>query len=241
MNNPAAGPALAQAETETKAQPETDRAARYKRARQDWDERFSFHAQAAQKWRRLGLGGVMVGLFGIGYGLWVDGQSEFKPFIVKVDELGQSETIRNVETISEWPKQMVKRDLSDFVNWTRSVPADREVMVSNFRRVFTFLTAGDPAETMVKEIGRSPTLSPFRIAETRTRSVEIISVNFVGGSSWLVEWRETTRARGNGKVLEISKYKGTYVLQKAKRLSEEIITYNPLGMRVEHFDIQKLN
>ena len=234
-------------ERETKAmsaatpRDERDWDARYRRARRDWDERFGFHAEYAKLWRMLGIAGAVFGLCGIGYGLWMDGQNGFKPFIVKVDELGQSETIRDIETISDWPPLMVKRDLSDWVIWVRSVPADREVLVSNFRRVFAFTIPGDPADTMIKEIGRSQTLSPFRIAETNTRSVEVVSVNFVGGNSWLVEWRETTRLRGNGKITEIGRYKGTYVLKQAALLSEEVITVNPLGMKVEHFDIQKLN
>jgi type IV secretory pathway TrbF-like protein len=243
MNDMVAGQDMGQAAVTAPqaAVTEIEPDARYRRARRAWDERFAFHAQSAQQWRMLGLAGVVFGMFGIGYGLWVDGLAEYKPFPVLIDDLGRTEAVLDVATVSEWPPAVIKREMSDFVSNLRSVPADKEVLVKNMRRVLAFTTSGDPADTMIKEMGRSKTLSPFRIAESHTRSVEIINVNFVGGNSWLVEWRETTRNRSNGKISGIGRYKGTYVLKPAARLSPEIITVNPLGVTVEHFDIQKLN
>ena len=213
---------------------------RYAQARRDWDERFAFHAQQAKRWQKMALAMLAVAICAIGFAVWAAVRSEYVPFIVAVDDLGRAEAVSAPIAVGDWPPAVVKRDLADFVLNFRGVPGDEAVLKANLRRMLHYMTQGDPADTAVREIGRSPTLSPFVLIKTQTIAVEIASVNFIGGNSWLVEWRETRRARGTGRILSVARFNGTFVLKRAARLSPEIITVNPLGIMVEHFDIQKL-
>ena len=215
--------------------------ARYRRARQDWDERFAGHAQAARQWRMTALCAGVLGMIGVGFGVWASVMSERVPYFILVDELGRTEVASEVVTYRDWPVGVVKRDLSDFVRLWRSIPGDTEVLTSNMRRAMTYTVDGDPADTMMKEIGLSKKTSPFVLAQTRTNKVEILSVLKVGGNSWQVEWRETARNHGNGNILGVNRFRGTFVLKRAAKMAPELISVNPLGIIVEHFDIQKLD
>ncbi len=213
---------------------------RYAQARRDWDERFAFHARQAERWRMMAVVTLAIAICAIGFAVWAAVKTEYVPYIVAVDALGRAEAAKAPVTVGDWPVPVVKREIADFVLNFRAIPGDEAVLRSNLRRMLHYMTQGDPADTAMREIGRSPTLSPFVLAKTLTIAVEIVAVNFVGGNSWLVEWRETRRARGTGRILSVARFNGTFVLKRAAKLSPEIITVNPLGIMVAHFDIQKL-
>ncbi|WP_298937206.1 VirB8/TrbF family protein [uncultured Ruegeria sp.] len=223
-------------EKETRAAPDPD--AGYRRARQDWDERFAGHAQAARQWRMMAVFNGVLMTIGVGFGVWASAMSKHVPYIVAYDALGRAVATTEAKTVSDWPAPVVKRELGDFVSRWRSVPADIAVLRADLNRMFSYTVAGSAASQRIKLQGRAN--SPFETIKTRTNAVEIITVLHERGSTWQVEWRETTRARSTGKTLGIGHYKGSFVLERAAELSPELISVNPLGIIVDHFDIQKL-
>lgn len=217
-----------------------DQDTRYRRARREWDERFSYHAQSARHWRLVALVALIGMIICAGYAVWAGVMSRHKPYLVMVDELGRATAATEVRTEEDWPPKVIKRELLDFVSNFRSVPGDEYVLRANMRKVLKYTAPGLPADKMIRDIGLNKTIGPFTVFKTRTVSVEVISVNYVSGMSWLVEWRETTRNRNTGAISGVGRFKGTFVLQRAAELSPEVITDNPLGVIVEYFDIQKL-
>lgn len=211
----------------------------YITAQNEWDERFAFHAGQARRWFYVSMGTLGFAAVALGFGIWAAVKTEYVPYIVAVDKLGQAAVAASPQFISDWPTSVVKREVADFVSNWRSVPSDVVVLNNNLRRMFYFLQSGDPANTKIKERNANPETAHHRMRETKTVEVDVVSVNFVGGNSWLVEWRETTRQRSTGSILQIAIYKGTFVLKPALDISPEILTKNPLAMIVEDFDVQQ--
>jgi type IV secretory pathway TrbF-like protein len=212
----------------------------YDAAQREWDERFAFHARNAKRWFIACISSFAFATIGIGFGIWASVKSEYVPYIVMVDDLGRAEKAPSPRTTSEWPDAVIKREVSDFVNLARSIPGDSVVLENNLRRMFYFLQSGDPADQKIRESGRNPETAPLVLAERITKEVDVATVNFIGGTSWLVEWRETTRQKSSGNVVQVARFKGTYILKRASKISPEIMNDNPLGVIIKDYDIQNL-
>ncbi|MCY3875431.1 MAG: VirB8/TrbF family protein [Rhodobacteraceae bacterium] len=212
----------------------------YMVAQREWDERFAFHAATAQRFFRLGLAGMVMGAVGLGFGIWAASQSEYVPYLVKVDDLGRAEALAQPTTISEWPTAVVKRELQRFIERARSIPADRAVLERNLWRLYRFMRTDSPAFRILSEAFQANGTNPMIRWNQETVFVRVTSVSYSGGSSWRVEWSERTSARLTGENLSEKRYVGILVLGDPVSVSREALEANPLGLMVNHIDIQRV-
>ena len=157
-------------------------------AQREWDERFAFHAATAQRFFWMGLAGLLVGGVGLGFGIWAASQSEYVPYLVRVDDLGRAEALPQPATIEEWPTSVVKRELQTFVERARSIPADRAILERNLHRLYRFMPASSPAYHRLTEAYGAAETNPVARWDRETVAITVTSVTYAGGSSWRVEW-----------------------------------------------------
>ena len=209
-------------------------------AQREWDERFAFHAATAQRFFWMGLAGLLMGGVGLGFGIWAASQSEYVPYLVRVDDLGRAEALPQPATLEEWPTSVVKRELQTFVERARSIPADREILERNLHRLYRFMPTTSPAYHRLTEAYEAAETNPIARWDRETVTITVTSVTYAGGSSWRVEWDERVSARESGEVLTEERYIAVLVLGPQARVGREELEANPLGLMVENIDIQKV-
>lgn len=212
----------------------------YISAQREWDERFAFHATNAQRFFWLAIAGTLVGAVGLGFGIWAASQSEYVPYLVKVDDLGRAESLPQPRTIGEWPTNVMKRELQRFIERGRSIPADLAVLERNLRRLYGFLPTDSQAYRVLSDAYQSEETNPVVRWDRETVFVHVTSVSFAGGKSWRVEWTETVSDRNTGEFLSEDRFVGILVLGQQASAGREALVVNPLGLMIENIDIQRV-
>ena len=212
----------------------------YLAAQREWDERFAFHATNAQRFFWLAIAGTLVGAVGLGFGIWAASQSEYVPYLVKVDDLGRAESLPQPRTIGEWPTNVVKRELQRFIERGRSIPADLAILERNLRRLYRFLPTDSQAYRVLSDTYQSEETNPVVRWDRETVFVHVTSVSFAGGKSWRVEWTETVNDRNSGEFLSEDRFVGVLVLGQQATIGREALEVNPLGLMIENIDIQRV-
>ena len=182
-----------------------------------------------EHWRRAAMAALLVAAVSVGFGVWAAVRTEYVPYLVMVDELNRPAAALAPREITEWPDQVVKQQLATFLRDWRSVSTDRTAMEGSLQRIQYFLEPNSAANRKVIAWARDPETSPFRLAETRTADVEVVAVNFLRGRSWLAEWTETRRNRGNGRIASVRRFQGTFVLGRRAVRDDSVLLQNPAG------------
>ena len=151
-------------------------------AQREWDERFAFHAATARRFFWFGLAALVMGATGLGFGIWAASQSEYVPYLVKVDDLGRAEALPQPATLDEWPTIVIKRELQTFIERARSIPADREILERNLHRLYRFLSTDSPAYRILTDFYQDAATNPIVRWAQETAVVTVTSVTYAGGS-----------------------------------------------------------
>ncbi len=210
------------------------------RARTAWEDRLGGLAVERDRWFRAFLCMAVLAAVTVCFGIWAAVRSEYVPYIVAVDELGQTAPILAPKEIRDWPDAAVRHELAAFLRDWRSVSTDTAVMRGRLRRIQHFLERDSTADSKIVEWATDPATSPFRTAERQTVAVAVASVVHVGGRSWLAEWTETRRSRSVGTVDDTRRFQGTFVLGQRRIADQPVLMQNPMGMVVENFDIVRV-
>lgn len=212
----------------------------YLAARAEWDDRFAGQRKTVRVLTGITFLALVIGLSGLGYGIYTGGRTQFIPHVVQVDTLGRVEVAPPPERVDDWPRHVIKRELDLFFERMRSVSPDLTVIGRNHRAVEKFLPAGAPSVTKLRRYFQDPRNNPVKRAETETVGVEVISVNFVSGTTWRVEWVETLFARASGREIGTQRYVATTQIVFRLPRSRKLLKDNPLGLFILDFDIQEI-
>ena len=213
----------------------------YARAQAAWEDRHGALKAERERWFRVALALAGVAAVTTALAVWAAVRAEYVPHIVAVDEFGQSVPVIAPRAITDWPDHAVRREIADFIRDWRSVSTDRDVMRGRLRRIQFFLDENSAADRKIIAWARAPDTNPFKRSEAGTVDLEIHNVNFLGGSSWIAEWTETTRNRGNGLVTLTERYKATVSLGRRRISDEALLVHNPFGMMIEDIDVVRLS
>ena len=191
------------------------------------------------RWFRIAILMSLVATVCAGFGIWAAVRSEYIPYIVAVDDLGRVQPVQAPKVIENWPDAAVRRELADLVSDWRSITSDPVVLRQRYRRLQYFLEENSAADRKVRQWAIET--RPLTRAETDTVDVAVTSVNFVGGSTWLVEWTENRRPRATGQIDETTRWRGSFVLRKRRITDPAWLTNNPFGMIIEDIDARRLD
>ena len=192
-----------------------------------------------ERWFRVAILMSLVATVCAGFGIWAAVRSEYVPYIVAVDDLGRVQPVQAPKVIENWPDAAVRRELADLVRDWRSITSDPVVLRQRYRRLQYFLEENSAADHKVRQWAIET--RPLTRAETDTVDVAVTSVNFVGGSTWLVEWTENRRSRATGQIDETTRWRGSFVLRKRRITDPAWLTNNPFGMIIEDIDARRLD
>ena len=191
------------------------------------------------RWFRLALVMTFIAAAAAGFGIWAAVRSEYIPYIVAVDDLGEVQPVQNIRVISSWPDAAVRRELADLVRDWRTITSDEVILRQHYRRLQYFLEQNSAADRKVRAWAQAA--EPLKTAASTTVEVTVTSVNFAGGRTWLVEWSEIRRNRATGQVKATSRWRGSFVLGQRRITDPAWLTWNPFGMVIEDIDARRLD
>lgn len=202
----------------------------YHRAKNVWNERYQNLVRARWNWQIIAFGELFViAMFAMAL-VWHSTQSKVVPYIVRVDDAGQSLVIGAAEGTTIQDQRVIGWQLQSFVREVRQVTADRTAQKALLDHAYV-QTVG-AAVPFLNEYFRAEATNPF----VRNRSSIVMpavknTLRLGDSNSWQVEWVETVRSL-EGKLAEEQTWIGQFDVEIAPPSTPEEIIANPLGFKV---------
>lgn len=204
----------------------------YLAARLEWNERYHGFVRAKRNWQVIALVALVVNaMLGLGI-LWQASQSRVTPYVVEVDELGQTLVIGPAEKARNTDPRLVRYQLAELIRKVRSIvgdgAAEKQLLDSAYAH------ASGAATRFLNDHYKEH--NPFLRMQERTVSVEVTSVlPLPASNSWQLQWTETHRGL-DGAVLARERWQALLAVEIRPGNTPEQIEQNPLGLYVT--DIQ---
>jgi len=212
----------------------------YLAARQEWDDRFAGQRKTVRVLTGITFAALVLAGLGMGYGIYTGARTQYIPHLVMVDELGRVDVAPPPARVQNWPPIVIRRELELFFERLRTVSPDPNVIGENHRAFEKYLPAGSAAATKLRAFFQEPQNNPIERARTETVAMDVISVIFVAGSTWRVEWRETTFSATSGKQTGTKRFVATAQIEFRTPTSGTLLRVNPLGLFIRDLDIQEI-
>jgi type IV secretion system protein VirB5 len=199
----------------------------YHEARGIWNERYLSLVRARWNWQIISLVLAVSHLVVALALVWHSAQSKVVPYIVRVEEAGQSLVIGPATASSVADPKIIGFQLQAYVRDARQVTADGAAQKNLLERVYR-QTAG-PAIGFLNDHFRAA--DPFLAARSRIVMPNVRNTLQLSERTWQVEWVETHRTL-EGKLAGEETWVGQFeVVVEPPSAAEELIV-NPLGFKV---------
>lgn len=209
-------------------------------ARQEYNDRYG--SLERSKRNALMIAGVAITLAigGVIFGAYQATARKYIPYVIAVDDLNNRALAPAPVKVEDWPKGLVRREVSQFFKSLRGVTPDSNVQFERIFDVYAFLGQGGLAHQKVTAYFKDPATDPKVRAEIETVAVDIETVTIQSANTWNVEWREEVYERASGKRKSVKRYRGSVVLTKTTDVNQDLLRRNPLGLVLIDIDYQEV-
>jgi type IV secretion system protein VirB5 len=130
------------------------------------------------------------------------------------------------------PEAAVVFQIRKFISNLRSVSTDRDVVYQNITDCYAMITASyEPVLTRQLRAN-----SPFDLVGKIRRSVAVESVIHVTGSSYQIDWTETSADSSGSRGRKMR----AIITIKILPATDETIKQNPLGIYIDNYEMTEL-
>jgi type IV secretion system protein VirB5 len=192
---------------------------------------------AEMRWWRLIIGGGILALFAasLGFFIYAVRMQKTVPVLINVMPNGEAQFLGEVRQPGQIavPEAAIQFQIRRFITNLRSVSTDSQVLYNNIEDCYAMVTSSyEPAMTrFLREA------SPFALVGKTRRTVEIESAIKITGSSYQIDWAETSvdssQARKPTRMRAI-------VTVKLLPATDETVKKNPLGIYIDNCEMTQL-
>ncbi|MQA21658.1 conjugal transfer protein TrbF [Rugamonas rivuli] len=215
----------------------------YLSARRTWNDHVGGVVASRRNWQLLAILSLLVALASVGGIIHIGSQSKFVPYVVEVDKLGQPVAVAPAQQSPALNDRVVRAAVASFVSDSRMVTPDIALQRKAVFRLYSMLSAHDPATAKTNEwLNGTEESSPFKRAGNETVSIEIASVLPQTADTWQVDWIETARDRQGtlkGKPFRMRALLTVYISPTTPQTTEEQLRNNPLSIYVRDYSWSK--
>jgi type IV secretory pathway TrbF-like protein len=204
----------------------------YLAARREWNERYGSYVAQANAWRIAAMASLAIAVLAVGGVVWLGGQNQLVPYVVKVDKLGASVAVDRADRAQRPDRAVITAQLARWIVNVRSVYIDAAAQRVFVTDGYAMINSRGEAFGAMNEHMRAH--DPFQRAKTETVTVEVQSVLLLAGDSWRIEWREEIKLREAGSALS-QHYQATVTIGFNPPTDEATIRANPMGIYVNSF------
>lgn len=166
-------------------------------------------------------------------------RSQYIPFIVNVDKLGQTHSIGPLQQNPQIEERVLKATIHNFIEKTRLVTADTYLQRNAILQVFAHLQKGTPALTKIlRWFDETSETNPFKRATKELVSVQINSILALSENSWQVSWTENTNDHNGNTIalpLQMRAIVSIEIVPPNNNTTEQQLYLNPLGIFIKDF------
>lgn len=204
----------------------------HKRGEALWLERYGTYVTQAYAWRLTALLALASTIISTGGVVWISGKSQFVPYVVQVDKLGDALAVTRADEARPIEPIVVRAQLARWLAAVRTVYADATAQRKLVDEAYAMINQRSQAFDMLNDHMRAH--DPFQRARSETASVEIQSILPLTRETWRMEWREETLGR-DGKSRQSQTYQATVSVTISPPLDEAAIRSNPMGVYIDAY------
>jgi type IV secretion system protein VirB5 len=171
-------------------------------------------------------------------------RSQFIPYIVEVDKLGQVAAIQSASAIDETNlPNVIKAMLASFIARARMVTPDQMLQAKAVREVYAHLISSDPATGKMNDwFNGTKDSTPFAKSEKILVNAEITAILPQSAETWQIDWTENTVTRKGEPVSSVTMRAlvTVYLVPPTRATTEAEIQKNPIGLYVKDFNWSKV-
>ena len=183
-------------------------------------------------WRICTVLAMLIAFAAVGGVVYLGSQTKIRPVLVVLDEDHQPVGIYEPgPALAPEDERVTKATLAQFVRTWREVSIDPVYQRRKVNQLNRYINRGSPAFEKIKDYILSPTNNPLHRGTTETVSVRITNVLPVSGSTWQIDWQETTTQRQSGQSVS-QRYQATITFTFLDAVPPEILLTNPTGLLV---------
>jgi type IV secretory pathway TrbF-like protein len=215
----------------------------YLDARRVWNSHVDKAFSSLHVWQLIAVACLLIALASVGGLIYIGSQAKFVPYVIEVDKLGEAVAVGPAKIAGNADPRVVRASLASFISSARLVTPDQDLQRKAIFAVYGLLHTKDPATQKMNEyLNGTPDTSPFSRAARMTVNTEISTVLAITGSTWEVDWQETTRDRDGGLIGKPVSMRATleiYIESPGTNSTQAEIQRNPIGIFIRNFDWQQ--
>jgi type IV secretion system protein VirB5 len=190
----------------------------------------------SKRWRLTAFGVLLFGAASTALLYYALNMQKTVPVLINVMPSGETRyvgEVRQGQAAPAVPDSAVVWEIREFITMLRSVPADPQVLYDNIDTCYQFVTAAyEPAMTAALRAA-----SPFDLVGKLRRAVEIETVIKITGSSYQIDWFETTtETSGQRKTVRMR----AVLTVKLLPVTDATVKRNPLGIYTDALEITQI-
>lgn len=213
----------------------------YLDARQVWNDRTASLVSSRQTWQVIALLSFFFSLVALAGIIYISDQSKIVPYVVEVNKLGEPLAVSAVDKAAPVDPRVIRAAVASFITDARMVTADVALERAAVLRVYSMLSADDPAtEKMNEWLNGSAKSNPFVRAQNEMVNTDILSVIPQTGSTWQVDWMETVRDRSGALTKDPFHMRALVTVYVVPPTTASQMQRNPMGIFVRNFSWSKL-
>lgn len=158
--------------------------------------------------------------------------------LIEVDSIGKAVAVGQAREIQVHDEKIFRAYLLDFLEKSKSIITDTQVMRNNLSRTYNAITP--ETKNYLDEFYRQN--NPFEAARKFSRQILAQSVIKQSDKSYLIEWKEIDRDLNN-KIVRETRWKGLFTtVQKPPKTNEDLIEnpFNPFGIYISNVSWSKV-
>lgn len=200
----------------------------YVDGKREWMERYGSYIQEKKMWQGVAFTSIAVTAISVLGAISLAKKSEFVPYVVEIDKLGQ---IKNISQPNGNFKPETKHIQGVLVAWlehTRAVWTDSNATRKSIEKSFAHISKGDPSFIYLSQFSKTN----WKRATEESVAIEIIGEPLpITSKTWQIEWKETVKSR-SGEMLREEIWRGNFECYFATPTTQKLILNNPLGVQI---------
>ena len=213
---------------------------RYEAARLELNRLNAVEAKRANQWRKAAGAIFLLAGASLALNAYQATLPRLTPYIVEVDQLGQSQASRLAEQTQIADVRVIRHELEDFIKAWRRVTSDGSMVMQSVKQVNSMLDATAPAHDVV--VSWYDSNNPLERAKEKTVHVNYVKANPADRTerTWLIEWAEVERDLTGQPLLDRPKFYAARVvinLVNPQTLGEAEL--NHLGVVITELEFER--
>lgn len=207
----------------------------YLNGRRAFVEQWGDSLKAAHQWRTAFFVAGTALIISLGGLITVSLQQKIVPYAVEFNEHSEVVRVARVDEITQPNNNQIRAALRNWIIGARTVYGDRRAQQSQIDTTYAMTLPNSSAYQTISEFHSAN--NPYARSGKETVDVAVNSVLLADGTTWRIEWTETTKQL-SGRIIDTKSWQATATVITVPPNNEQELLLNPVGVKVKRFSWQ---